>query len=100
MKRLHSKTTVALALALAVAGTSAIASAFPFGNSWMQPSDGTNPAGADGVAGRAGGGGIWATGSKMDKGIKCSHCHIEPDGMIDAQVTFNPQLSNGKYVPG
>lgn len=100
MSILKAKTTVALSLSLVVAGFTAAAYAFPFGAVWMQPSDGTNPAGADGKAGRAGGGGIWGTGSKMDKGIKCSHCHINPTNQIDAQIDFSPALSNGKYVPG
>lgn len=75
------------------------AMAFPFGYSWMQPADSNNPAGSDNVQGRAGGGGIWGTGSKMDKGIKCSHCHVDPTNMIDVQVDFSPPLSGGKYVP-
>jgi hypothetical protein len=100
MKTLSKKLTVALALSLPIAASSAVAFAFPFGNSWMQPSDGINNPGPDGVAGRAGGGGIWGTGSKMDKGLKCSNCHIDPDGMIDATVEFTPPLTNGAYSPG
>lgn len=100
MKKRSFKSGVAAMLALPIALSAAAAFAFPFGASWMQPSDGTNPAGADGVAGRAGGGGIWATGSKMDKGIKCSFCHVDPDGQIDVNITFTPPLNNGKYVPG
>ena len=90
---------VALSSVIAVASAGA-ALAFPFGNSWMQESDSINNPGQDQPTGRAGGGGLWGTGSRLDKGIKCSHCHIEPDGMIDAEILFTPALVNGQYAPG
>jgi hypothetical protein len=95
-----SKLGIFLAVSLPIAGFAAVASAFPFGRSWMEPADGINNPAPDQPAGRAGGGGLWGTGSKMDKGIKCSHCHVEPQGMIDAQITFSPPLDSGKYAPG
>jgi hypothetical protein len=100
MRKNRAKLYVSLALSLPVVGVGAAALAFPFGYSWMQPSHGVAQVLAHDVAGRAGGGGIWGTGSKMDKGIKCSHCHTDPPGLIDAQIDFNPPLSGGtKYVP-
>jgi hypothetical protein len=95
-----NKLGIFLAVCLPIAVSATIAFAFPYGRSWMEPADSINNPGADQPAGRAGGGGLWGTGSKMDKGIKCSHCHIEPDGMIDASVTFSPPLDAGKYAPG
>lgn len=99
---MKTKTRVALVVvsSLLGVGVAGAALAFPFGNSWMQEADSINNPGPDQPTGRAGGGGLWSTGSKNDKGIKCSHCHIEPDGMIDAEILFTPPLVNGQYVPG
>jgi hypothetical protein len=77
--------------------SSAAVFAFPFNRSWHESSTG--------VAGtnRAGGGGIYGTGGRTDKGIKCSHCHIKGEGKIDVMVTAVPAFpvsGDTKYVPG
>ncbi len=102
MKRKNNtRLYVSLAIALPVVGASAVALAFPFGNSWMQPAHGVanNQILAHDVAGRAGGSGNWSTGSKMDRGLKCSHCHTDSPGVIDATIDFQPPITGGKYVP-
>jgi hypothetical protein len=75
--------------------------AMPFNKSWHEASWG--------VAGtnRAGAGGIYGTGGRQDKGIKCSHCHIKAAGatsQISMTVTASPAFvvsgNDTKYVPG
>jgi hypothetical protein len=77
---------------------SAVVFAFPFNRSWHES--------ATGVAGtnRAGAGGLYGTGGRTDKGVKCSHCHVKGEGKIGVNVTANPAfpMASGelKYVPG
>lgn len=93
------KTLYYLGLAAAVLGAGSIASAFPFLNSWHMPSAGDPTAGN-----RAGGGGIYGTGSSQDKGITCAQCHVKAQGLIDATITPTPAWQNiaGQlaYKPG
>ncbi len=88
-------------LAIALAGISiagATLAAMPFNRSWHES--------ATGVAGtnRAGAGGYYGTGGRLDKGIKCSHCHVKGAGTIGMTMTATPAFptANGdtKYVPG
>ena len=48
-----SKLGIFLAVSLPIAGFAAVASAFPFGRSWMEPADGINNPAPDQPAGRA-----------------------------------------------
>lgn len=82
--------------AVALAGTVSLSSgAFPFLRSWHEPSHGNTPGSI-----RGGGGDIYGTGSAQDWGIKCSHCHIEGDGTIGADIDVNPafQMLDGEYA--
>ncbi len=69
--------------------------AFPKMKWWHSASDTNSDAGA---------GGIYATGSTQDWGIKCSHCHIDSEGLIDADFSYSPALMDiggePAYVPG
>jgi hypothetical protein len=95
---------------LPLVGATAVADAFPFGFSWMQPADSNTPAGNDNTPGRAGGGGIWATGSHFDKGIDCQSCHIkaaaDKDKVIGVNIVATPNWDDPDdptkklYVPG
>ncbi|MFO0614840.1 MAG: choice-of-anchor V domain-containing protein [Polyangiaceae bacterium] len=90
-----------------IASAATAAFAFPFGYSWMQPSDGNiNPL-PDTPLGRAGGGGYFYTGGKQDKGLACSVCHVAKDdqgndvnteGVIVGNLT--PAFANNTYTPG
>lgn len=86
-------------VALGIVVPAAVASAFPFGKSWHDRSDGTQANG-----GRAGAGGIYGTGGAKDHGITCAHCHIKAPGLISATVTPTPAwgMKNGSptYTPG
>lgn len=81
--------------AIAIAG--ATLAAMPFNKSWHES--------ATGVAGqnRAGAGGYYGTGGKLDKGIRCSHCHIKGAGTIGMTMNATPAFAmvNGdlKYAP-
>jgi hypothetical protein len=80
-----------------VAGSAAV-SAFPTPRSWHEPA--TGRAGTN----RAGGGGLYGTGGRTDKGIKCSHCHVKSEGKIGLALTATPAFvkvgGEDKYVPG
>jgi len=84
-------------LAVLVLGTAAVA-AFPFNRSWHESATGT--AGQN----RAGAGGLYGTGGRADKKIKCSHCHVKGKGLIGMNLVAAPAFAmvNGeaKYVPG
>ena len=83
---------------IAILGTISAVTAFPFNRSWHMP--------ATGVAGtnRAGAEGLYGTGGQQDKGIKCSHCHIDAAGEIDVSLTVTPPFGQMQgedaYVPG
>src|SRR3954464_12397443 len=95
---MHKKTIASLVVASLVIPPGALA--FPFLNSWHDPSDGSpgNP------KGRAGAGGIYGTGGVTDHGITCAHCHISGKGLIGATITPTPafaKLGNlDAYKPG
>jgi hypothetical protein len=95
MKRTMTIWSITLASILAL---TAVVAAFPFNKSWHESSTG--------VAGqnRAGAGGIYGTGGRSDKRIKCSHCHIKGEGMIGMTMTANPPFgtvnNESKYTPG
>ena len=95
----RSRTSISAILLLALGGGTVVA--FPFNRSWHES--------ATGVAGqnRAGAGGLYGTGGRSDKGLRCSHCHIKgttPYGQIGMTLTANPAFvkKNGEdaYVPG
>lgn len=52
----------------------------------------------------SGGGGIWGTGGKRDKGVTCASCHVKAQGKIYATVEFFPLLMQvgpqSLYKPG
>ncbi|HWO27118.1 MAG TPA: hypothetical protein VNO30_50660 [Kofleriaceae bacterium] len=89
--------TAILIGAVLVAGSAAV-SAFPTPRSWHEPA--TGRAGTN----RAGGGGLYGTGGRTDKGIKCSHCHIKGEGKIGMTLAATPAFVNvageDRYVPG
>lgn len=95
----RTKACLSAILLLALGG--GVVRAFPFNRSWNES--------ATGVAGtnRAGGGGLYGTGGRTDKGVRCQHCHIKgttPYGQIGATITPSPAFvkKNGEdaYVPG
>lgn len=90
---MRKSTAIAIGAAAVLLPASA-ALAFPFGNSWHMPADGT----------RAGAGGIYGLGSVTDWGITCAHCHTNGMGTIGATVTPTPawQVVNNveAYKPG
>jgi hypothetical protein len=71
-----------LLLSLGALSVSAASLAFPFLESWHDPADG-NGMGANGNGQRAGGGGIYGTGSRQDWGILCSDCHVREAPALD-----------------
>jgi hypothetical protein len=73
----RTKRVLTAFLLLTIASASTAAFAFPFGYAWMMPSDSNNPKGTHNALGRAGGGGLWSTGSRHDKGLDCQSCHIK-----------------------
>jgi hypothetical protein len=54
---------------------------------------------ADGRSTVPGSGGLYYTGSRRDLGLRCSHCHVEAEGRIRANVTFSPSVATG-WTPG
>lgn len=70
-----------IAVLIAVSGYAGVTSAFPYPYLYHHP--------ASGQAGqnRAGAEGLYGSGGKQDFGIKCSHCHIDGAGSINATVT-------------
>jgi hypothetical protein len=86
-----------LLLSLGALSVSAASLAFPFLESWHDPADG-NGMGANGNGQRAGGGGIYGTGSRQDWGILCSDCRVreaaDPPSAIDVQFYVTPPWDN------
>jgi len=95
-----SKKLIFLLPALFVLTLSLGVGAFPFLKTWHDASDANNYQDYT----RAGGGGIYGTGSTQDWGIKCSHCHIEGEGLIDVSFDVFPSWTDvgglEGYVPG
>jgi len=95
-----SKKLIYLLPALFVLTLSLGVGAFPFVKSWHDASDGNNYQ----TSTRAGGGGIYGTGAAQDWGIKCSHCHIKGEGLIDVSFDVFPSFTDvgGEegYLPG
>jgi len=52
----------------------------------------------------SGGAGIWGTGGRADHHIGCTACHVEAQGQVSLQLTFNPALDTTgggtSYKPG
>lgn len=59
---------------------------------------------ADAAGQPPGGGGLLGTGSVRDKGITCTHCHMNPAGLVDLKLDFTPPLptvgGQATYAPG
>jgi hypothetical protein len=92
MRQNHAPLFYVVLAVLLIAGSAA---AFPKMFWWHSDSD-NNP--------DAGGGGIYATGAQQDFGIKCSNCHIDGEGRIDARFDLSPNFQEvgGElaYAPG
>jgi len=95
-----SKKLIFLLPALFALTVSLGAGAFPFLKTWHDASNANNYQNYT----RAGGGGIYGTGSAQDWGIKCSHCHIESEGLIDVSFDVFPSWTDvgglEGYIPG
>lgn len=51
---------------------------------------------------QCGAGDLWSNGSVRAFGISCQHCHVDDgqqQGMITAEITYEPPLGDGKYLP-
>jgi hypothetical protein len=72
--------------------------AMPFNMSWHMKATGNAP------MNRTGSEGLYGTGGRTDKGVKCSHCHIKGAGTIGVTVTAVPAFpvtgGDTRYVPG
>jgi len=97
--------TMAATAAATALGTLALITgsvlAFPFTSSWHLPASGeTNVQPRN----RAGAEGLYGTGGRADLGIRCSHCHIKGEGLIDftlaAQPAFAKVGGEDAYIPG
>jgi hypothetical protein len=92
------KLIFALVIVASVLGSAAAVVAFPTVQYWHMPASGR--AGQN----RAGAEGIYGTGGRTDFGVKCSHCHIEPEGLIDLAVDAVPAFGDvggeRAYAPG
>jgi hypothetical protein len=90
--------TIATILSLLFVGTAGVGYAFPTTPYWHMPASG------DAGVNRAGGEGLYGTGGAQDLGIRCSHCHIDGEGLIDFQLSAMPAFDDvggeDGYVPG
>jgi hypothetical protein len=90
--------SIATVISLLFAGTAGVGHAFPTPAYWHMPASG------DAGVNRAGAGGLYGTGGAQDLGIRCSHCHIDGEGLIDFQIQATPAFDDigGEhgYVPG
>lgn len=72
---------IAATLAAGVLGYASAGSAFPYPYLYHEPAAGNS------ANNRAGAGGLYGTGGKLDHGIKCAHCHIDGAGTIATDIT-------------
>ena len=92
------RTRTAILAGVLVVAASAMVWAFPAPQFWHQAA--TGRAGVN----RAGAAGRYGTGGRTDKGIKCSHCHIQGEGKIGVTLAANPPFASvggeDRYTPG
>jgi hypothetical protein len=82
---------LALACALALAAAApAVAHAFHNGSAF------------DRAPGAGGGGGLFYTGSRRERGWDCTACHVEPRGRLRVDVASQPPelIADGRFRPG
>lgn len=70
---------------------------------WATPAAAwTNAVWYDTAAEQGGGGGLWYTGTAVDRGLDCAACHQPDDGPRPrlSIASDPPELADGRFVPG